>query len=114
MNVNEYISWIKESFDIPYVKITGEKYDSIKTVAFGNGSLSYYIDEIKNLPCDVYVTGEIKYHDEVAYINNHNFVISLGHYESEKMFTEDLAEQLIKNYSLLTVVSYNHQMSSII
>lgn len=114
ININNYVKLIKENFDIPYVKLIGKQKEIIKTVAFASGSTSYYIDEILNLNCDVYVTGEVKYHDELKYSNNNCFVIELGHYESEKIFSNDLKNLLKTEFSEIEITMYNDQISKII
>ncbi len=114
ISINDYIKLIKENFDIPYVKLIGKQKKKIKTVAFGSGSTSYYIDEILNLDCDVYITGEVKYHDELTYSNNNCAVISLGHYESEKIFSKDLKELLKTKFNKIEIIAYNDQTSKII
>ncbi len=114
ISTSDYIKLIKTNFDIPYVKLIGKKKETIKTVAFGNGSTSYYIDEILSLNCDVYVTGEVKYHDELIYSNNNCFIISLGHYESEKIFSLDLKKLLQEKFTKSDVLIYNDQTSKII
>ena len=114
VSLEQFISNIKDEFSISYIRLIGRKKDLIKTIAYGNGNTSYYINEIINNNFDVYITGEVKYHDELLYYNNNKFVISLGHYESEKMFSKDLKKQLTKEFSNLNIEILNNATSKIV
>jgi len=114
ISTKEYINKLKEAFDIPYIKVVGKQKDSLKTIAYGNGSTSSFVDEVIKLNCDVYITGEIKYHDEVNYVNNNCFVIILGHFESEKLFVDDLSNMLKNRFKNIDMISYVQKISEII
>lgn len=106
MKAEDYIDLLKREFNLTTVRTVGDREDNISKVAYGNGSTGDFIDETMSLDCDVYVTGEVKYHDAVSYHNKGFFVIELGHYESESFFAEDLKMLLEKEYPILKVQTY--------
>ena len=85
---------VKEELGIEYVRIIGEVKDNIVSAAVCQGSSSGSEEEIKELDVDVFITGEVKYNNAVDLSNFGCFVIEAGHYETEKLFVNDLAEVL--------------------
>jgi len=114
IDTKDYINKLKVAFNIQYVKIVGKQKNTLKTIAYGNGSTSSFIEEVISLNCDVYITGEIKYHDEVKYVNNNCFVIVLGHFESEKLFIDDVSDMMINKFKNIKVVTYTQKIAKII
>ncbi|NLB33861.1 MAG: hypothetical protein GX818_08900 [Tissierellia bacterium] len=55
----------------------------VKKVAFCGGSGSEFIEDAINLNADVYITGDIKYHQAQTAIKNDLCIIDAGHYNTE-------------------------------
>jgi dinuclear metal center YbgI/SA1388 family protein len=85
---------VKEELGIEAVRIIGNVKERIESVAVCQGSSGGYENEIIELEPDVFITGEVKYNAAVDLSNAGCFVIEAGHYETEKLFVNDLIEEL--------------------
>ena len=71
----------------PHLRIVNNyKVRTIKTVAFCAGSGSEFIEEV---PCDAFVTGDLKYHTAVE---STKVIYDIGHFESEILAVPFLKE----------------------
>ena len=72
----------------------GRKFDHnapIKRLAFCTGSGGDLIDIVK---ADVFLTGDLKYHQAMSAVQNNLTILDIGHFESERYFGESLAKYL--------------------
>lgn len=84
-------------------KVTSNKENS-KNIAVCTGSGAYYINEVKKLGADTYVTSDIKYHDAILAKEIGLNLIDAGHFETEKIFNEIINKLLhdkIKNAKII-------------
>ncbi len=88
----ELLEWAKERFGLVcprYVPTTKQ----IKRVAMVTGSGGSLMDRID---ADLFLTGDLKYHDAMKAKVLGLGVIDIGHFESERFFSDALQEQLKK------------------
>ncbi len=84
LNIVEYTKYVKESLQADYVKLyCGDNKKVVRKVAFCGGSGSEFIEDAINLDADVYITGDIKYHQAQTAIKNDLCIIDAGHYNTE-------------------------------
>jgi len=69
---------------------------AVKTVALCSGAGGDYLDLAEKMGVDAFVTGEMKHNERIDAARLNMTVIAAGHYETEKIFGENLAEILIK------------------
>ena len=88
----ELLEWVRERFGLvcPRYVPTSRK---IKKVAMVTGSGGSLMDRIE---ADLFLTGDLKYHDAMKAKVLGLGVIDIGHFESERHFSEALQEQLKK------------------
>jgi Uncharacterized conserved protein len=95
MDEMAFLHRLKSDFqcgNISYSQLRGKK---LSRVAFCGGAGAFLIPQAIRSGADVFVTGEIKYHDYFA--NDERILLaSIGHYESEQYTTEVIAS-IIKN-----------------
>lgn len=83
-NIVDFTKFVKESLKADYVKLyCGDDKKIVKKVAFCGGSGSEFIEDAINLNADVYITGDIKYHQAQTAIKNDLCIIDAGHYNTE-------------------------------
>ena len=71
LNIVDFTKHVKESLKADYVKLyCGDDKKIVKRVAFCGGSGSEFIEDAINLNADVYITGDIKYHQAQTAIKN--------------------------------------------
>lgn len=89
---NEVLQWVSKKFHLTcprYVQAS----ERISRIALTTGSGGSLIDMVK---ADLFLTGDLKYHDAMKAQEIGLSVIDIGHFESERYFGEALAEQLKK------------------
>jgi len=93
----EYVNLVKEKLSIENLRIVAENEEkSVKKVAVVNGSGMSFFKKIKKLGVDVFVTGDIKYHEALDAAEEGLDLIDLGHYESEHFFNRLVVRELIE------------------
>ena len=91
----EFLEMIKSIFEVPCIRhseLTGKRIDK---VAICGGTGSFLIRNAINEGAQVFITGDIKYHD--FFVADRKLLIAdVGHYESEQFTKELLYSILIK------------------
>lgn len=107
MTFREFRAHVEECLNLPehYVRCVDGGRDELCKVAFCTGAGGDFIYTAVREGCDAYVTGDLKLH-EAQYAKAMGLtVIDAGHYGTEKIFTENMAEQLrAKAGESLTVI----------
>lgn len=81
-------------------------------MAFCGGSGSFLIGAAKRQNADVFITGDVKYHDFFM-ADKHMMIADIGHYESEQFTKELLYDFLMENFSKFAVQISEHQTNPI-
>ena len=76
------------------VKASGDPHKMIKRVALCSGSGGTFLDAVIARECDVFITGDVKYHDAQKAEASGVGLIDAGHFASEKLVVEPLAGRL--------------------
>ncbi len=91
---------IKTKLDLPYLRVVGQK-PQICKVAMTTGSGASLMDRID---ADLFLTGDIKFHDAMKAQAMGLMMADIGHYESERFFAEALAPDL-KNLPIPVIIA---------
>ena len=94
MSFEDVCSYVKDSLKLESMNIVGSPSAGIKKVGICSGSGGGMIDEAFDSGCELYITGDIKYHDALYASERGICLIDAGHYGTEKFFVENLAEKL--------------------
>lgn len=91
-----FIAQSKSLFRTEHIRtdLAPETVKKVKTVAICSGAASEFISDAIRLNADVYVTGDLKYHDYQLAIGTNTTLIDVGHYESERLYMEALQQRL--------------------
>lgn len=99
----EFLNQIKETLNCKAIKYNELPEGKVKKIAFCGGSGSFLIDEAFRSGADIFITGDIKYHDFFRHLGE-MMIVDAGHYETEQ-FTKQLLYTLLKenfpNFALL-------------
>ena len=90
----EFLNKLKDITQANGVRYTKLRNKAIKRVALCGGSGAFLINKAKSARADVYITGDVKYH-EFFDADGQIVVADVGHYESEQ-FTKELLISYIK------------------
>ncbi|NLJ57492.1 MAG: Nif3-like dinuclear metal center hexameric protein [Tissierellia bacterium] len=97
VNIVDYAKKVKELLKANSVKLYCDDYEkNVKRVAFCGGSGSEFIQDAINLKADVYITGDIKYHQAQTAMKNNLYLIDAGHFDTEIHSMDKLKEVLTK------------------
>lgn len=103
MTPTAFLTKVKNNLNAGVIRHSPLIERNIKKVAICGGSGSFLIDDAYRAGADVFVTGDVKYHD--FFKHNYEMIIAdAGHYETEQ-FTKDLLHAILKkkfpNFALL-------------
>ncbi|MGL5938308.1 MAG: Nif3-like dinuclear metal center hexameric protein [Phocaeicola sp.] len=89
-----FLQQIKSTFHVGCLKHNTLSGRDIKRVALCGGSASFLLPKAVG-KADIFITGEVKYHDYFAYENS-ILIAEIGHYESEQ-YTQELFYSIIRD-----------------
>ncbi len=79
----EFVAQVKECLSLDHIRVTGDLNLSVKKVALCTGSGGSLMDAFIESPADVYITGDIKYHEARKIEPLGKGLIDVGHFASE-------------------------------
>lgn len=98
-NLIDYVKKIKEKLSLPYLRYYGNNNSEIKKVALCSGSGADLISKAKYSGADLYITGDVKYHEAQHAEELGLNLIDAGHYGTEKVVKNLLYSYLSKKVS---------------
>ncbi len=92
----EVVHKAAEAFDIEerFFKTVGDLSKTIETIGWCSGAGTEFLTAAKQEGCDLYITGDLKYHEAQMAKELGLCVLDAGHYGSEKIFVENMADML--------------------
>jgi dinuclear metal center YbgI/SA1388 family protein len=99
----EFLKTIKNAMGTKIIRHSGLTGKKIRKVALCGGSGSFLIPEAVKAGADVYITGDIKYHDFFE-AENRILIADVGHFESEQFAKELIYSILIKNFPTFAIL----------
>ena len=91
----DFLKRVKKTFEVGCVKHSRLNGRLIQTVALCGGAGAFLLPKAIRQHADVFITGEVKYHD-YFYYENDILVAEIGHYESEQ-YTKELLYSILKD-----------------
>lgn len=98
-SIGEYIEQVGRWLGIKksMMSFIGDISLTASKVGLCTGAGSQFIHAAKEAGCDLFITGDVKYHTARLAREIGLNVLDIGHYGSEKIFTENMASYLKKN-----------------
>ncbi len=98
ISIKEYANTIKKNLNCDIVKVyCNDLSNNISKVAFCGGSGAEFIEDAIAKSADIYVTGDIKYHDAQYALNNGLSIIDAGHFHTENNIFLDKIYDILSN-----------------
>lgn len=94
---NNFLDKMKEELRVDKLRVYGDLNKNIKRVAVCGGSGSDFIKAAYNKGADVYLTGDIKYHDGQLAKELGLLLVDGNHFDTEKVILPKIKERLQKN-----------------
>ncbi len=89
----------------PSVQVVGNLNRTVSKVAIACGAAGEYLSDSIRLNADVFLTGEIRFHEALVARDSNLGVILPGHYATERPGVEELAQKLAADWPGITVWS---------
>lgn len=86
--------FVKEKFQLPFVKVYGDLNKKVERVAVCTGSGKSLMPSVLHSQADVYVTADMDYHSSIDAVSQGICVIDAGHYGTEYIFMDYMEEEL--------------------
>lgn len=99
---NQFVSLIKNTFGIQFIKHTRPPH-TVKKVAVCGGSGIFLLPEAISQKADVFITADVKYH-EFFDADGRIALVDVGHYESEQFTSHLIVERLSVNFPNIAVL----------
>lgn len=102
-NLESYARLVKDKLNIKGLVSYGELNKEIEKIGLCGGSGSSFIVDAAEKKVDLYITGDIKYHDAQLAQSLAVNILDIGHFESEKYILEKVREVLMDKFKELKV-----------
>ncbi|NLK97913.1 Nif3-like dinuclear metal center hexameric protein [Defluviitalea saccharophila] len=94
--LDEFARFVQGKLKLPNIRIVGESNHIINKVALTTGSGVSYLQDAVNKKADVFITGDVKFHDAQRALQLGIALIDAGHYGTENIIVPILKEYLEK------------------
>jgi len=101
--LEDYIVLVKQALSTDSVRLIGTSSHPISIVGVSGGSGSNHIAEAKRRGCDLYITGDVTYHNALDAIQMGQVVLDVGHY-AEQVFKTAIHTELTAAFPELSFV----------
>ncbi len=103
MRESDFLNMVKKTFKLQSIRCTNFLGKGIKKVAFCGGSGAFLIKQAIDSGADIYITGDIKYH-QFFDAEGKIIIADIGHFESEQFTVDIFYEYLMKKFSKFAVL----------
>ena len=96
MPLDQLAHRVKSLLNLDYLRMAGRGDLVVKTVALCTGSGSGLLEDFLNCGAQVYISGDLRYHDARTVEESDLGLIDIGHFPSEHLMVEALSQRLEK------------------
>jgi GTP cyclohydrolase I len=94
MSVRAWTKTLKQRLGLERVKVAGNLDRVVQRVALCSGSGSSLMDRFLSTDADVYVSGDLRYHDARIVEDSGRAFVDIGHFASEHLIIDALVSNL--------------------
>jgi dinuclear metal center YbgI/SA1388 family protein len=109
VQLGEFAATVKASLHAPLVQVVGDPSARIDRVAIICGSGGEFIADAISAKANAFLTGELRFHDCLAAQAQGLHLVLPGHYATERIGVEDLAERLQVRFPQVPVWASRHE-----
>ena len=102
IKLNQLAMSLRERMHLNAIRIAGDPDLLVTKVAICTGSGAGLLDKFISSEAQVYISGDIKYHDAISVLENGKGVIDVGHFASEQIMIDVVTRRLRKRVQSLT------------
>ncbi len=107
INLLEYIEIIKKNLNLHYLTLYGQKNKTVKKIGLLGGSGSSFIESAYKHDVDLFITGDVKYHDAQLADKLGMTIIDVGHYYSERIVLPLIKRELKSKFGDVAIKTYD-------
>lgn len=96
--MQEFLQQVKQTLHLPVLRTSAPCKTTVRKVAICGGAGSFLIADAIGAKADIYLTGDLKYHD-FQRAENRILLADIGHYESEQFSKELIYSIISKKFS---------------
>lgn len=100
--VADFLAFVKRALGVSHVRFSAKAGQMVQRVAVCGGGGSSLIRQAQRAGADIFVTGDIKYHDFFT-TENQMAIADVGHFESEHFIKEIIYSELKENFSTFAI-----------
>jgi len=98
MPLLDYLQEVKQKLNLETLRYYGDPQHQVRKVAVCGGGGASFIENALSAGADIYITGDIKYHDFFR-ANRRMTIVDIGHYEGEWFIREILYKEIKENFT---------------
>lgn len=102
IRLSDFLAKLKSAFNCPAIRYCGDLDAEISKVALCGGSGAFLTSDAIAAGADIYVTGDVKYHDFTTFADK-IMIADIGHYESEQCTKEIFNGIIAESFPELTI-----------
>ena len=106
MSLLECCEYVKERFSVEHVRIYGDPDTNLEFAAVCPGSGKSEIKKAISAGADVFITGDIEYHEGIDATAAGIAIIDAGHYGIEKLFIDYMRDYISENCRELEIITH--------
>jgi dinuclear metal center YbgI/SA1388 family protein len=103
MPLGEFVGFANEKLTATTTQIVGDADRSVWTIALACGAAGEFLSDAIRARADVFLTGELRFHDALAAETSETAVVVAGHYATERPAVEELAVRLAEAFAAVRV-----------
>ena len=109
MLLSQFAQMVKEALPAPWMQFVGSPERSVRRVALACGAAGEFLGDAVQRKADVFVTGEVRFHDCLAAQSQEIALVLPGHYASERFGIEALADRLQAQFPAMQIWASRHE-----
>lgn len=103
MAYGDFLNFVKETLQRPTMKYVGDETKTVQRIAVSGGSCAEFMEDAQTQGADVFICGDLKYHDAQRAQENGMCLVDASHFGTEVWALEAFQETLRKEFPSLSV-----------
>ena len=95
MRLADLLERIKDSLGLSYVRYVGNKDVYVRKIGLVTGGGSSFLHDVAD-KIDVFLTGDLRYHEALDALEKGHILVDVGHFESEYLFVDMMEQEMSK------------------
>ncbi len=115
MYVEDFLMMVKERLSLNAIRYSAPHKTLVKNIAVCGGSGSSLIKSAISKGADIFITGDLKYHDYLD-VDSNIIIADIGHFESERLILNvfyDVLRKKITNFAVRKSVTFDNPIKTI-